>query len=204
MTAPITLWLDFTSPYAYFALDAVECLAHSHGRGLIWRPILLWAVLKAQKVPPPLEAPARRSYLLADMARSAAFYHVSYSPPSRFPLSAHRAARVFYALEELGSAHARAFGRDVFAAYFQSDADISDVATLAEIAARHGMTREQAEAATEGDLGRRRLAEANDSAIAAGVCGSPWMEVDGEAFFGADRLSQIAWRLSGALQPAQI
>jgi len=30
------------------------------------------------------------------------------------------------------------------------------------------------------------------------------MEVDGEAFFGADRLLQIAWRLSGALQPAQI
>jgi 2-hydroxychromene-2-carboxylate isomerase len=51
MTTPITFWFDFTSPYAYFALDAVERLAHSHGRALIWRPILLWAVLKAQKVP---------------------------------------------------------------------------------------------------------------------------------------------------------
>jgi len=102
MTTPITFWFDFTSPYAYFALDTVERLAHSHGRALIWRFVQATVAISTIR---------------------------------------HRAARVFYALEELGDAHARAFGRDVFAAYFQSGVDISDVATLAEIAARHGMTR---------------------------------------------------------------
>jgi len=203
MATPMTLWFDFTSPYAYFALDAVERLAEEHGRKLEWRPILLWAVLKAQGVPPPMDAPARRAYLLGDMARSAAFHAVPYRAPSRFPLSSHRAARLFYALAEHDGAAACAVGRDVFAAYFRDDADISDLPTLAEIAARHGVTREEAAAAAEGEAGRRRLGEANDDAIAAGVCGSPWVEVDGEAFFGVDRLLQLKWRLSGAQQRAQ-
>lgn len=42
---------------------------------------------------------------------------------------------------------------------------------------------------------RRRLGEVNDAAIAAGVSGSPWIDIDGEAFFGADRLPMLAWRL---------
>jgi 2-hydroxychromene-2-carboxylate isomerase len=197
MTAPFTFWFDFASPYAYFALPALERLAEESRRKVEWRPVLLWAVLKAQGVAPPMDPPAKRTYFLADMARSATFHGLPYRAPSRFPLSSHRAARLFYAVAEQDITRAHGLGRDIFAAYFQDDADISDVPTLAAIAARHGVTKEQAATATEGELGRRRLGEANDMAVAAGVCGSPWIEVDGEAFFGSDRLPQIAWRLSG-------
>ena len=48
----------------------------------------------------------------------------------------------------------------------------------------------------KGPIGRQRLAAAIDAAIADKVCGSPFFIVDGEPFFGADRLDQIAWRLS--------
>jgi 2-hydroxychromene-2-carboxylate isomerase len=198
MAAPLTLWFDFASPYAYFALDAVERLADAHGRGVVWRPMLLWAVLKAQNIPPPMDAPPKRAYFLADMERSAAFHGLPYRAPSRFALSSHRAARLYYALAEDDSTRARAVGREILAAYFQHDADIGDVATLARIGACHGMTHVEAAATVESELGRRRLAEANEAAIAAGVCGSPWIIVDDEAFFGVDRLPQIAWRLSGS------
>lgn len=204
MTAPFTFWFDFASPYAYFAQAALERLAEEKGRTVEWRPVLLWAVLKAQGVPPPMDPPAKRSYFLADMARSATFHGLAYRAPSRFPLSSHRAARLFYAVAEQDIARAHALGRDIFAAYFQEDADISDVPTLVAIAERHGLTREQAAVAIEGELGRHRLGEANDMAVAAGVCGSPWIEVDGEAFFGSDRLPQIAWRLSGTAQRTNI
>ena len=49
-----------------------------------------------------------------------------------------------------------------------------------------------------GPLGRARLAAAVDAAVADKVCGSPYFIVDGEPFFGADRLPQIAWRLGQA------
>jgi 2-hydroxychromene-2-carboxylate isomerase len=197
MKPPIHMWFDFASPYAYFALDAAERLAAAHGREIEWRPILGWAVLKGQSIPPPMDPPARRAYFLADMARSAAFYDVPYRAPTKFPLSAHRAARLYYALAEEDNERAFALGRDLFSAYFAADVNISETVALTEIAARHGMTSQAAMAAPEGETGRGRLAEAIDQAVAAGVCGSPWFEVEGEAFFGADRLPQIAWRLGG-------
>ena len=51
-------------------------------------------------------------------------------------------------------------------------------------------------AAIDGPVGRERLAAAVADAVAAGVFGSPFVILDGEPFFGADRLPQIAWRLS--------
>lgn len=198
MAAPITLWLDFASPYAWCAIDAADRLASEHSREIVWRPILVWAVLKAQGIAPPMDASAKRAYFLADMARSAAFYRVEYRHPGKFPLSTHRAARLFYALAGEEPALARKLGRDLFSAYFVEGADISDDETLIKLAARRGVEAGRVRSAIEGETGRRRLAEAIDAAVAAGVCGSPWFEVDGEAFFGADRLPQIAWRLAEA------
>ena len=47
----------------------------------------------------------------------------------------------------------------------------------------------------DGAEGRRRLSEAVDEACAANITGVPFVTLDGESFFGADRLPQIAWRL---------
>lgn len=198
MADPIRLYLDFASPYAYFAIDAADRLARAHGRTIEWRPILVWAILKAQGMASPMEAPARRDYLLADMTRSAAFHNLPYSPPTKFPLSSHRATRLYYAINERDPGQARAFGRELFSAYFVEQADISDDATLSAIAGRHGVDAPTAREGMEGALGRRRLAEAIDAGVADGACGSPFFVVDEEPFFGADRLPQIEWRLTTA------
>jgi 2-hydroxychromene-2-carboxylate isomerase len=196
MTAPIEMWFDFASPYAFFALDASDQLAARHGRTVRWRPILLWAALKAQGVPPPMDPPARRAYFLADMARSAFFFGLHYRAPTRFPISSHRAARLYYALAERDPVLARAVGRALIGSYFQDDQDISAPGPITAVAARFGVPEAASAAAMESEAARCALAEANEAAVAAGVCGSPWFFVDGEAFFGADRLPQIEWRLN--------
>jgi 2-hydroxychromene-2-carboxylate isomerase len=161
MKPPIHMWFDFASPNAYFALDAAERLAAAHGREIEWRPILGWAVLKGQSIPPPMDPPARRAYFLADMARSAAFYDVPYRAPTKFPLSAHRAARLYYALAEEDNERAFALGRDLFSAYFAADVNISETVALTEIAARHGMTSQAAMAAPEGENRTRATCRGN-------------------------------------------
>ena len=57
MTNPIRFYLDFASPYAYFAAAQVEAIGEEFGREVKWRPILMWAVLKAQGIAAPMEAP---------------------------------------------------------------------------------------------------------------------------------------------------
>ncbi|MGO4838306.1 DsbA family protein, partial [Rhizobiaceae sp. 2RAB30] len=59
---PIRLYFDFASPYSYFALPGLEKLAEDHGRELEWRPIILWAIMKAHGIAPPMDLPVKRDY----------------------------------------------------------------------------------------------------------------------------------------------
>ena len=55
--------------------------------------------------------------------------------------------------------------------------------------------------AAQGDAARAALAQGIDDAVRLGVFGSPFVRIDGEPFFGADRLPQIEARLAGRLAP---
>lgn len=192
---PIRLYFDFASPYAYFALPGLERLAEEHGRELEWRPIILWAVMKAHGIAPPMDVPVKRDYFITDMKRSAAFYGVPYRHPVRLPVSSHLPARLYWHLARLDPSAAKEFGRSVFSAFFNAGADIASDTTVVGLALRLGLDEAAARDAMSGPVGREKLVAMVDLAIADGVCGSPFAIIDGEPFFGADRLPQIAWRL---------
>jgi len=203
MATPIRLYFDFASPYAWFSLDAVEKIAAEHGRTIEWRPILVWAVLKAQGVAPPMESPIKRAYFMQDIARSAAFYGVPYREPVRLPVGTHLAARLFHVIAADDPAAARSFGRDIFRAFFVDHLDISTDAVVLAVAAQHGFDETYVREAMTGPHGRALLEQTVQDAVAEGVCGSPWFVVDHEGFFGADRLPQLRWRLSPEGQAAR-
>lgn len=194
---PIVFYFDFASPYAYFAADGIERIAAEHGRTVEWRAFLAWAAFKAHGISPPMDVPAKHAYFITDMIRSAAFHGVPYRQP-KLPVSAHRAARLFHVVAAKNPDTARTFARKAFAAFFAEGEDIATEATVLRIAGECGIVEDAAREAIEGPLGRALLAAAVDRAVADGVCGSPFFLVDGEPFFGADRLPQIAWRLSQA------
>lgn len=196
MHAPIRFYFDFASPYAYFSLEPLEQLAARHQRHIEWRPVLVWAVLKAHEIPPPTTSPVKWQYLMHDMVRSAAYYGVDYSHPSLLPVSTHRAARLFYAIEQDDRAAAVKLARQLFRAFFAEGRNTSDPEVLCDMAAAHGLSRTAALAAIDGETGRARLATAINDAVTDGVCGSPFFIIDGEGFFGADRLPQVEWRLT--------
>lgn len=196
MNTPLRFYFDFASPYAYFALRPLQALAKQHGRKLECRPMLLWAVLKVHGIAAPLDAPVKRAYLMADMVRSAAFHHVPYRHPAKLPVSSHLAARLYYAVVEQRPEAALVMVHGIFDAYFGRAEDIMLADVLYALAMAQGLDLNAVREAKDGQIGRQRLAEAVDLAIADKVCGSPFVIVDGEAFFGADRLPQIAWRLS--------
>ncbi len=196
MHKPIRFYFDFASPYAYFSLDAITKLAAEHERTVEWRPILLWAVFKAHDIAPPMQAPAKASYFVTDMARSAAYYGLPYRHPEKLQVSSHLPARLYYAIAEHDRKRARAFARAVFAAVFVHGRDIADAETILSLAEAQDFDRAAAEDGMKGELGRERLAAMVDAAVGDNVVGSPFFVVDDEPFFGADRLPQIAWRLS--------
>src|SRR5690606_6478812 len=103
---------------AYFAADGIGDLGAEFGRAVEWRPILVWAIIKAHGIAPPMDRPTKREYFLNDMKRSAAFHGLPYREPVKLPLSSHLAARLYYAVSEDCPGKADAFARRVFSAFF--------------------------------------------------------------------------------------
>ncbi|HWK68897.1 2-hydroxychromene-2-carboxylate isomerase [Pseudorhodoplanes sp.] len=197
MAGPIHFYFDFASPYAYCAAGEVEKIGAEFGRAIEWRPILLWAVLKAHGIAPPMDSPVKRAYFLNDMQRSAAFFGLAYRQPAKLPLSSHLAARLFHATAKSEPRLAIALARRLLSAFFAEQKDISDEATVTALAAELGIPADAAADGMKGSLGRSLLESAVQEAVSAGAVGSPYFLVDGEGFFGADRLPQLRWFLGG-------
>lgn len=197
---PIEFYFDFASPFAWLIADGLTDLAARHKREVAWRPVLLFAVFKNVGLPPPLETPAKRKYLLHDMLRSAQVYGVPYKHPTAFPAVSPLPARMFYAIDRQDGGLARRFARATLEAHYVQDRDITQPDVMANITNGLGLKANDILAAASGDDTKAALREAVDAATAKGMMGSPFVLIDGEPFFGADRLPHMDWWLQRRAQ----
>ena len=191
MSAPIDFYFDFSSPYGYLASEQIEALAARHGRAVMWHAIVLDAQFQPQggvKIPLAL---LRTEYARRDCERSAAFLGIPYKTPTPYPVHTEHAARAFQWLSDRNPDEARAFAHGVFRAYFVEGRNIAEVAVLLEIAATLGLDREEVSNAFSDLATKARLKAEIDLAEARGVFGSPFFIVEGEGFWGPDRLAQL-------------
>ncbi len=192
----VEAYWDYSSPFAYLGMAHVETIAARTSATVVSRPMLLGAVFKAvgqANVPLATFSAERQAHILLDLERWAAYLGVPYTFPSRFPMSSLRALRATLLLPE---AKRRAFRDSVFHAYWAEDRDISDEAVLGELLGddaalvlpRIGSPEVKAE-----------LVSATEAAVSRGVFGAPTFIVDGELFWGQDRLDFVEERLTRPL-----
>ena len=196
---PIDFYFDFASPYGYFMSEKIDALAAKHGRTVIWRPILLFAALRSLGLPPPFEHPVKLEYITADFARSAKFLDVDYSLPPAFPALTQHAARAFYLLNGKAPEAAVPFAQAVLRGYFRDGRDISSIDVVAQMVgdqtASLGSVADIRDQLKTDPL-KAMLQSAINEAVGNKVFGSPFVVIDGEPFFGVDRLPQIAQKLA--------
>ena len=197
MSDSIEFFFDFGSPYSYFVSTRIDAVAQRRGRKVVWRPVLLWAVLKAQGLPPPFEHPLKESYLRRDTERCARFYELPFKLPSHFPASSHLPARAFCWLQLNAPALAAPFAKRFFESYFVDDVNISDAAAVAGVMMDvAGLNEETARSALCDIAAKNALQSSVALAVERGVWGVPFIVIDGEPFFGADRLPLIEHKLA--------
>jgi 2-hydroxychromene-2-carboxylate isomerase len=198
MPAPIDFHFDFSSPYGYLAAELIEALAAKHGRTVAWHPLLLGVIFKTTGGAPLTEVPMKGAYSMHDFARSARYHGVPYRMPSRFPIPAQTPSRIVLALRDRDPALAARVAKALYRAYFVDDRDIADPDVAAAVAGAAGADAAAARAAVDDPAVKEALKREVAQAIAAGVFGSPYFFVDGEPFWGVDRLPQIdRWLASG-------
>ncbi|WP_372828002.1 2-hydroxychromene-2-carboxylate isomerase [Polaromonas sp.] len=196
---PIDFYFDFASPYGYFMSEKIDALAAERGRRVTWRPILLFAALRALGLPPPFEHPVKLEYITADFARSARFLGLGYRLPPAFPALTQQAARAFYLLNRQAPADAVPFAQAALRAYFRDGQDIASNDMVAQMVCEQ--TEALGDAAAVRDAlqsadAKTLLQDAITAAVENKVFGSPFVVIDGEPFFGVDRLPQIAQKLA--------
>lgn len=200
---PIDFWFDFASPYSYFMSEKIDALAAFYGCSVRRRPMLLFAVLRVLDLPAPLGSDIKRDYMQHDFERSARFLGVPYRLPEGFPAMTQHAARAFYLIDGVegdGPTMAARFARGVMRDYFIDGAPIGDLEWIAARVVREASAlgdMHQVIVSLQSATAKAALATAVDSAIAQRIFGSPFIVIDGEPFFGVDRLPQIEATLAG-------
>jgi 2-hydroxychromene-2-carboxylate isomerase len=188
---PVDFYFEFSSPYGYIASSLVDSLEQRMGRPFKWRPILLGPVFKITGQAPLVDVPMKGDYSRKDFVRSARFHGVPFTYPSKFPIGTVAACRAFYWADERDPARARALAKALYAAYFSKDVDIGAPAAVIEVAASVGIDGAALAIALEDAVVKDRAKKEVEAAVAAGVFGSPFFIVDGEAFWGVDRIPMM-------------
>jgi 2-hydroxychromene-2-carboxylate isomerase len=190
---PIDFYFDFLSSYGYFASLRIEALAARHGRAVRWHSMLLGvAVMKTMGLKPLLETPLKRDYVLLDTARYMRRHGLQLKRRLTDPFMDPRAAaRGFYWVRRHRPGQEAAYAHAGLHRYWVEGADLGAPAAVAALAPVVGAEPAELLAGIESDEARTDLRDAVAASLARGVFGSPFFIVDGEPFWGSDRLELL-------------
>jgi 2-hydroxychromene-2-carboxylate isomerase len=189
--APIDFYFEFSSPYGYIASQLAEDFEKRVGRELRWRPMLLGPVFKLTGQPPLVDIPMKGEYSKRDFLRSARMHGVPYKHPAKFPIGTVAALRAFYWAHDRDPALARRLAKALYTAFFVDGIDIGAPQAVLAIAKDVGADAPALATALEDPALKERARKEVDGAIAANVFGSPFFIVDGEPFWGVDRMPMV-------------
>ena len=199
MPATIDYFLAPQSPWTYLGHERFVRIAAAAGALVRVRPVDLGGQVFPVSGGLPLaqRAPQRQAYRLVELAR---FRDALGMPltikPKYFPVPGDAAARLIVAVDQMdGTAAALALTGRVLAAVWAQERNIADAATLAELLAECGLPASRLEASHAAAV-QAAYQQHTSAAIAGGVFGSPSYVVDGEIFWGQDRLELLEWRLA--------
>lgn len=196
MTVTIQYWFSTASPWTWLGSARFAQLVQRAGARVEVLPVDLGAVFAATGGTPfPQRSPARQSYRQLELARWSRRLGVPLTlEPRHYPVDRGPSSRLLIAAGRQGL-DALALSHAVLRAIWSEDGDIADWSTLARLASACGNDgRALVAAAQRGEVEREYL-DNTRRAIEAQVFGSPTFIVEGERFWGQDRLDFLAERV---------
>lgn len=192
--SPLQFWFEFASTYSYPAALLVGAKAAAAGVTVEWRPFLLGPIFRAQgwnDSPFNIYA-AKGRYMWRDLERICEREGLPLRRPSVFPRPSLVAARV--ACVGAREAWGPEFVRAIYRANFVDDRDIGTPEVVADVLTDLGIDAGPVLARASTAETKEQLRANTDEAVALGIFGAPSFVVDGELFWGSDRLdAALAW-----------
>jgi 2-hydroxychromene-2-carboxylate isomerase len=182
------------SPFAYLGHARFVALAKQYGVQIELKPCDLGKVFSVSGgLPLAKRAPQRQAYRLVELQRWADFLQVPINlQPKFFPVSGDLAAKLIIATQLAhGTNAALELTNAIMTAAWAEEKNIADDETLVGLAAVQELDGKALVKSTETASIQTAYDQYTDNAIAANVFGSPWYVIDGEGFWGQDRLDFV-------------
>ncbi len=186
----VEFYFDYGSPFSYLADARLPGIAARTGAAIVYRPMLLGAVLKATGNASPMTVPAKARYMGRDLERWAKHYGVTFERnPFPFLGNTLRLMRGAVASRKLG-----VFDRyhpAVFSAAWGNPVDLGDDAAFRAVLLGAGIDAAELFPAIDDPSTKDELRRATELAVERGVFGAPAFFVGDELFWGNDRLDFV-------------
>jgi carboxymethylenebutenolidase len=196
MSKVIDYYFATISPWAFLGHERFVKIAKDAGATIAVKPVNFGEIFPVSGgLPLGKRAPQRQAYRLVELKRWSEYLGIRMNiQPKYFPANGDLAACWILAASDLGADRALAMAGAVSKALWTQEKDIADPATLASLADGLGLDARALEA--RAPAMSARYAALTKEAIDRGVFGAPSYVIDGEIFWGQDRLDFVARKLA--------
>ena len=187
----ITFYLDFISPYAWLAFDALPQALQGIGHRVVHKPVVFGAMLQHHGQLGPAEIPAKRDWTYRQVQWQAREQGTPLQLPASHPFNSLALLRLATACDAGGTPN-RFVCEKIFRHVWCSGLDAADADRLASLSADLRPLADVASVAV-----KQQLKAHTDEAIALNLFGVPSWVVDDQVFWGNDALPMLRAYLQG-------
>lgn len=193
MARQIDYYFSLQSPWAYIGHALFEDVAKTNDLKIDYKPVLLVELFsETGGLPLAKRHPARQRYRLIELQRwrdkRGLKFHLK---PKSWPFNPRLADGTVLAAMEAGQ-NPEPFMRRAYKAIWEDQLDLGDGATITKLADEAGLPGAKLVARAASDEIGAIYNKNRDEAIAGDVFGSPSYVLDGEVFWGQDRIELLA------------
>ncbi len=193
----IDFWYSIGSTYSFLTVMRLNDWCTEHDAKVRWRPFNVRTVMLDQQNIPFAGKPAKTEYMWRDIERRAAKYGVHASLPAPYPISDLALANQV-ALLGMKNGWGERFTQALYRIWFEEGIEAGSEAALTEALHRSEQDPLPVLARAREPEIMAALDEETNTAVSLGVFGAPSFVVQGEVFWGDDRLDDaLSWAQVG-------
>jgi len=211
MTAPLTVYVDFKSPYAYLAIEPTRQMAKELGIEIDWRPFVLdipsylgsarldsaGKVVKQQRSDNQW---SKVKYAYFDCRRYANLRGITLRGTEKIWDTNLAAIGMLWAKQQ-GDGVLQRYMDGIYTPFWRRELDVESRSVIGAVLGEAGAMLDGFDAFVDGE-GAAQNRDLQLRAFDSGIFGVPTFEVAGERFFGREHLPRIRWLLQGCDGPA--
>jgi len=200
MSKTVDYYFSPISPWTYLGHARFADMAKRYGASINVKPVDFGKIFPVSGgLPLAKRAPQRQAYRMVELKRFRDFLKLPLKlQPKFFPAAADLAAQfVLAAGRKGGSDAAMRLAGALLRACWAEERNIADPETLSAICKEQGMNAEPLAVAAQSEAVKAEYQAVTEEAVARNVFGAPSYVIDGEIFWGQDRLEFVERALAG-------